>query len=227
MESPIKIIKKTEFNKRPDQEKIWDAISKPWKVYVIKKIKIVDEFLKGKKGKVVDFGCGTGRNMFADGCEYYGVDFSKGQIVQANRKMKKFGITGNVVKGDISNLDKKIFKTKMFDYGLYISTLHCLETPEQRLKSLKEFYRVLKPGAEGLVSVWNSKDQRFKSVDNKGEIYMSWKEQGVNYMRYYYLYQRKELLDLLKKAGFKIVKTYRPKEGDRFSKKNFIVKVKK
>jgi hypothetical protein len=48
---------------------------------------------------------------------------------------------------------------------------------------------------------------------------MAWHRERKPYMRYYYLYNKKEFLDLVKKVGFKVVKVYKPKLHDRFSKK--------
>ena len=122
-------------------------------------------------------------------------------------------------------LSKKDFFNEMFDYGLFMATLHCIEGKKNREDALKEFYRVLKKGAEGLISVWNSEDKRFNGL--RGDVYMSWKEDGVAYMRYYYLYEKEEFLNLLKKIGFKVIEFYSPMEHDRFSKKNWIVRVRK
>jgi len=46
-------------------------------------------------------------------------------------------------------------------------------------------------------------------------------------MRYYYLYEKEELLDLLKSVGFKIVNFHEEEYDDRFSKKNWIIEVQK
>jgi ubiquinone/menaquinone biosynthesis C-methylase UbiE len=115
----------------------------------------------------------------------------------------------------------------MFDYGLFMATLHCIEGKTARENSIKEFYRVLKKGSEALISVWNSEDSRFDVVKNHGDIYMSWKEDGVPHMRYYYLYSKKEFFNLLKKTGFTVIEEYSPREHDRFSKKNLIVRIRK
>ena len=228
MEDSIKIIKKSELKEKPNQEDIWNSIAKPWKTYVVKKVLIVEEFLQGKKGKIVDLGCGTGRNMLPNKqVEYYAVDFSQEQLKHAEKYIKKNKIKAKLFKSNTSKLSKKDFKNNMFDYGLFIATLHCLETPKQRLDALKEFYRVLKKGAEGLISIWNSQDKRFNHVGNKGDIYMSWKDGGISYMRYYYLYSKEKFLKLLESVGFKVLYFYEPREHDRFSKKNWVVKVEK
>ena len=228
MTLPLKIIPVQEYlkeNPKPNQEEVWDSISNPWKKYRVGKLPIVVKFLKDKKGKIVDLGCGSGRNMIKNKeIEYYGVDFSENQIKHAEKYIKQEKINAKLFKSSIDNLPSDL-KKEMFDYGLFIATLHCLETKKQREDALKGFYRILKNSAEALISVWDSEDKRFKGL--KGDIYMSWKEDGVPYMRYYYLYEKQELFDLLEKIGFKILEVYTPKEKDRFSKKNLILRIKK
>ncbi len=229
MTIPIKIISKEEFereNKKPNQEKVWDNIAIPWKEYRSNPIPIVVEFLKDKKGKVVDLGCGSGRNMIKNNdIEYYGVDFSKEQLRHAEKYVKEEKINAQLFKLGADKLDKNVFKNEMFDYGLFIATLHCIEGEEERENSLKEFYRVLKKNAEAIISVWNSEDERFNG--GKGDFYMSWKKDNIPYMRYYYLYEKEELIDLLKSVGFEILQIYESRENDRFSRKNWIIKIKK
>ena len=226
----FKIISKKEFlkkNKKPSQEKIWNEIASSWKTYVVKKIQVVEEFLNNKKGKIIDMGCGAGRNFLpVKGIEYYGVDFSKNQLKNARKYVKINKIKARIYKSKLDNLNKKIFRDNIFDYGLFIGSLHCLETEKERLDSLKELYRVLKHKAEALISVWNYEDKRFSQIKNK-EVYMSWKKERIIYMRYYYLYNKKEFLDLLKSVGFNISEFYKSKEHNRFSKKNWIVRVRK
>ncbi|MEK6936035.1 MAG: class I SAM-dependent methyltransferase [Nanoarchaeota archaeon] len=229
MTLPLKIISAQEYlkeNPKPNQEQVWDSISNPWKEYRVGKLPVIVEFLKDKKGKIVDLGCGSGRNMIKNNdIEYYGVDFSENQIKHAEKYIKEEKIKAKLFKAFADNLPSSEFKKEMFDYGLFIATLHCLESKKQREDALKEFYRVLKSGAEALISVWDSEDERFNGL--KGDIYMSWKEDNIPYMRYYYLYEKEELIDLLEKIGFKILEVYTPKEKDRFSRKNLIFRIRK
>lgn len=239
----IKIISKKEYCRKfgkPNQEKVWDNISDIWNDYRKKPFFRVEEFLmnaspyKGKQSKiagkikVLDLGCGCGRNMIAsEYMEYYGVDFSSSQIKCAIERARELGITAKFFKMEADKLFKE-FRNEMFDCGLFIATLHCIEGTGKRLKAVKEFYRVLKKGAEGLISVWNGSDPRFDIVGNHGDIYMSWKKGSRDYMRYYYIYSKPELLELLKSVGFSVLKVYENDEDNgRFGKKNLIVKVKK
>mgnify|MGYP003986498739 CR=1 FL=1 len=234
MTIPIKIISEKDFEDVAGQEDVWDSIAVPWGKYVVKKIPVVEEFLSGKKGKVVDLGCGSGRNIIAsEGLKYWCVDFSSGQLMHARSYAEDEGIDAKFFKMSVDKLSKKEFKNEMFDYCLFIATLHCVGSKEGRLRALKEFYRVLKKGGEGLISVWNSSDKRFDFVGNHGGIYMSWREDGVSYMRYYYLYSEEELLGLLREVGFEIKEVYGGEgvsgggERDRFMKKNLVVRVRK
>jgi ubiquinone/menaquinone biosynthesis C-methylase UbiE len=226
MTESIKIINTKDLKKKPNQEEIWDSIANPWKSYRVQPIPIVVEFLENKKGRVIDFGCGNSRNMIKNkNIEYYGIDFSKVQLEHAEERIKDEKIKAQLFKSEIDKIDKSVFKDNMFDYGLFIAALHCLETEEKRINALKEFYRILKNNAEALISVWDETDNRFNNKDN--DIYMSWKEDGVPYMRYYHLYDKDKLIRLLKKIGFKILEIYNSRERDRFSKKNLIIKIKK
>ena len=240
MTIPLKILSKQEFlkeNPKPDQEAIWDEISVPWEKYRVKTIPIVEEFLKKvglelknskrhKKGKIVDLGCGSGRNMIAqEDVEYYAVDFSSCQIANARMYAEENNVNAKFFRMGIDKLSKKDFKENMFDAGLFIASLHCLESKKERHDALAGLYRILKKDAECLITVWDANDARFKGLT--GDIYMSWLEDGISNMRYYYLYSKEELINSLKEIGFKIEQIYEPQNGDRFSKKNLIVRVKK
>ena len=231
MTIPIKIISKKEFlrkYKKPNQEKIWDNIAKPWKKYVVRKIPGVEKFLKNKKGKVIDLGCGSGRNMIPNkNIKYTGIDFSLKQLEKAKEYLKDNQMKAKLIKSEASNL--KEIKDNTFDYGLFIAALHCIETPEKRKKSLEELYRVLKPKAKALITVWDSEDKRFSHIKNKGDIYMAWREDNIPHMRYYYLYKKQELKELIKSSRFKIISFHQRKEEDkvRFNKKNWIIEVEK
>lgn len=231
MTSQLKIISKEEYlkkNKKPNQEKVWNKISKPWKKYRQNNISAVEKFLKNKKGKVIDIGCGAGRNMIPKrNLEYTGIDFSKEQLIQAKKNIKEKKIKAKLIKTKASNLSK--IKNNHFDYGLFVASLHCIENDKERKKALKEFYRILKPNAKALITTWNSDDKRFSHLKNKGDIYISWKENNILYMRYYYLFEKYELKKLIKNVGFKIIKFNKTKkeEKDRFNRKNWIIEIQK
>ncbi len=213
-----------------DQRVVWDAISKSWKKSRELPVPVVADFLKNKKGKVIDFGCGAGRNLIKnDKITYTAIDFSIGQLRYAKEKTKKEDIKANFIKSDLT-------KTKLanneFDYGLFMATLHCLETEQTRIASLKEFYRILKKNAEALISVWNTNNPRFKDFDK--DIYAEWEIDDKKYLRFYHLYDKDELIKLLESVGFKVLEIYEQeykypgkKFYDRFVRRNIIVRIKK
>ena len=68
----------------------------------------------------------------------------------------------NVVYGDMCSLP---LKDNSADFIISIASFHHLSTIERRTQALKEFYRVLKPGGNLLISVW-SKTQLKKNSSN-------------------------------------------------------------
>ena len=147
-----------------NQEKVWDKIANKWKDFRINPVDEVKEFLKNKKGKVLDLGCGSGRNFIIEkDLEFYGIDFSKKMVKIAKQKPYK-----KVLKSNAWEIE---FPDNFFDYALYISALHCIPLKENREKSLAELARVLKPKARALISVWDKEQPKFK--DKKKEIYRS------------------------------------------------------
>jgi tRNA (uracil-5-)-methyltransferase TRM9 len=206
-----------------EQEKVWDVIAKVWKGYRCKPLPEVSDFLKRKKGKILDLCCGSGRNFVKIKGNFYGVDFSKEMLDYAKEKAKSLGIEAFIEKGKADNLP---FEDDFFDAAVFIDALHCIETQESREKAVEELFRVLKPGCEAIISVWDKEQDRFK--DSKKEICVPWKvnEQVCN--RYYYLYDKQEILDLFKLAGFQIEEVFEKKEGtEDHSGKSIVVLVRK
>jgi ubiquinone/menaquinone biosynthesis C-methylase UbiE len=208
-----------------NQEAVWDKIAKKWKEFRDNPITEVKEFLKNKTGKILDLGCGTGRNFIKKKeLEFYGIDFSEQMVKLARNKSYK-----KVLR---SNAWEIKFPDNFFDCALYISALHCIPSEENREKSLIELVRVLKPKARAFISVWDKEQPKFK---NKGkEIYLKWnfqeKEKESYVERYYKLYTKREIINLLKKY-FKIIKVYEKniikgdKSANRFSRRNLNIEV--
>ncbi len=186
------------------QEETWNKISILWAKYRKKTFKEVKDFLKNKKGKILDLGCGHGRNFIKKpNLEYYSVDFSEKMLELAEKHAKRKSIKAKLFK---TNLNKLPFKKNFFDSAIFIATLHCIETKKSRKKSIQELYRVLKPKAKAIITVWSKNHNKVQKFMNKSKnITIPWKHNGKEYARYYYIYDKKELEDLLKKVGFKII----------------------
>tara|TARA_Y100000310_G_scaffold327798_1_gene394713 strand:+ start:448 stop:1077 length:630 start_codon:yes stop_codon:yes gene_type:complete len=208
-----------------NQKEVWENIAQPWKEFKINPDAEVVDFLKDKKGKILDLGCGSGRNFVKLNTEYkvYGVDFSKEMLKYAKQFAKKKKTNIEIVNANVNCLP---FDNNFFDSAIFIRALHCVDSKKEREKALRELFRVMKPNAEALISVWDKNQERFKNSEK--EKIISWSYKGKKNLRYYYLYEKKEFKELLKKIGFKVIKIHdrKNKEGLN-SEKNIIVKVRK
>lgn len=186
------------------QKQLWNKIAPEWHEFKKIPATYTIEFLKKQTGKVLDLGSGSGRNLInIKNGKTYLVDFSKAMIKLAEKKAKNMKIGAEFFVSDITNL---LFEDNFFDSAICICVLHCIEGKENREKTVKELFRVLKPKAQAIIGVWNFKSKRFKN--SKKEKCIGWRNKGK---RYYYLFDEKEVHDLFKKVGFKIKSTYNSK----------------
>lgn len=182
------------------QEEVWDEISKSWSEFRNEPQREVVDFLAGKSGKILDLACGSGRHFIKLKGTIFGVDFSSRMLKYAKDYASKKKI--NVVLKQ-ANAYALPFEDDFFDCALYIAGLHCIDSEENREKSLKELFRVLKPASRALLSVWSRNNKRVKN--KLGEITVPWTVGEKKYERYYYIYEQEELKKLLEKLGFKIL----------------------
>jgi len=184
--------------KSQTQHQVWNNIAPEWNEFKIESAKHVDDFLKDKKGKILDLGSGSGRHLkkILNG-KMYLVDFSEKMIELAKEKAKKKKIPAEFF---VSVLTKLPFEKDFFDSAIAIASLHCVKGKANRQKAVKELYRVLKPKAQVDVAVWNKDSDRFKN--SKKDISVKWRDKGS---RYYYLFSADEIYSLFEKAGFKII----------------------
>ena len=211
------------FNINMDQEKIWNSIALPWKKFRAERIIEVSDFLKNKKGKILDLGCGSGRNFAKIDGVIYGVDFSEKMLKYAREYADKNNINVKLRKAPAYGLP---FQDNFFDSAIFIASLHCIETAKKREKTLKELLRVLKPNSEAIISVWDYNQKKFNGKEK--ESFILWEHNGEKYRRYYYLYDKKEIIGLLNSVGFKLIKVMdKENSSGAYSKKNIIIIVKK
>ena len=203
-----------------EQEKIWDAIAEKWADFRKNPADEVVEFLKDKDGKVLDLGCGSGRNFLnKDELDFYGVDFSKKLLELAKKKgyfeLKK-GLSYEIP-----------YEDDFFDWVVFARVLHCVDSAERRRKSLEEVYRVLSSkddsgdpnsGGKVLISVWGRGQKRVK---NKGkECFIPWTTNGKKHERYTYIYDEDELVEELEDVGFEVLRVERGKNIVVVARKN-------
>lgn len=201
-----------------DQKKVWNNIAEMWDDYRRKIPPHVKDFVVRTHGKLLDLGCGSGRNFWrVRGQELYGVDFSKGMLKLARENAKKKRIDGRF---SVMDADKLDFADNYFEGVLCWAVLHCVESREKRLEVLGEIHRVLKRGGEALISSWGKGSPRLK---NKGkECFIPWSaKDGTKEMRYTYVYDLDEFEDDLRAAGFEIDRIWEDNNVNALVKKPF------
>ena len=98
------------------------------------------------KGRVLDAGCGTGRNFayYPLGCEVVGIDLSHAMLARAEKRRAKLGLSIPLLEMDICRTS---FADGTFDFYI-ASFLFCVLPNDRQLAALSEIKRVLKPGGE-------------------------------------------------------------------------------
>jgi ubiquinone/menaquinone biosynthesis C-methylase UbiE len=223
-----------------EQRAVWDSIAKGWTGWRNKERKDIVRFSNDwKPGKILDIGCGNGRNLlyFAKrGFEVYGLDFSKEMVEQAKEMFKKNKIEikeKQLIVADMRNIP---FENENFDYVISVASLHHLPKKDHQ-EAIEEIKRVLKRNGECIISVWNK--YSFKRIGFwfcPKEVFIDWKKREIEevkeenqkkkkeaikvYKRYYYLFSYDELKNLLLQNGLSI-----KKESGRFDENiTFLVK---
>ena len=203
------------------------------------------EFVKSlsKGQKILDLGCGTGRNsvyLASQDLQVVGIDFSSNMLGIAYQKGREMNAGDNpaFIRADIMELP---FRASTFDAAIFIAALHHIPNEIYRLAALDELFRCLKPGAKVLVSVWAFDQPRFREVmeeqvekgDKKivpkrrsenepcsvpdgspGDVYVPWtRNDGSVFKRFYHLFRENELDELLKKSQFGVQEVYRVKDN--------------
>ena len=165
----------------------------------------VESFLDNlEKDQIIgDIGCGNGKNMlYRKDLINYGCDFSK-ELVKICLKQNL-----NVIEGDILNIP---YKDNSFDYTLCIAVIHHLSTIDKRIKSINELIRVTKPGGKILILVWAlEQESNSKRKFTKQENYVDWKNKSKQLLgkRYYYVFKKNELENLVSSINVKIVESF-------------------
>ena len=169
-----------------------------------------------QKGRLLNVGCAHGPDFlpFRDSFELYGVDFSAEMLKFAEKYAKKFGFTVKLALADVRRLP---YPDEGFDWAVSVATYHHLVGGEHQ-EALKELKRVLKPGGEAFITVWNRWQPRFWFKPKEVEV--PWRQKGKTLYRRYYLFSSAELERLAKEAGFEVLKSF-PESAYRFPLKAF------
>jgi ubiquinone/menaquinone biosynthesis C-methylase UbiE len=119
--------------------KIYDVFEQPMEVMSLKKWRI--EVTKDLKGKVLEVGVGTGKNIqyYPDDIDVTGIDFSEKMLEKAREKVKKLNKRVKLIHMDAQNMD---FPDNTFDRVITTCVFCSVPDPVQ---GLKEIRRVCKP----------------------------------------------------------------------------------
>jgi tRNA (uracil-5-)-methyltransferase TRM9 len=169
-----------------------------------------------QKGRLLNLGCAHGPDFlpFKDSFELYGVDFSAEMLKFAEKYSRKFGFAVELTLADVCHLP---YPDQSFDWAISVATYHHIGGGEHQA-ALKELKRVLKPGGEAFITVWNRWQPRFWFKPK--EVKIPWRKRGKTLYRYYYLFSYPELERLAKRAGFEVLKSF-PESAYRFRLKFF------
>ncbi len=183
------------------QEKVWNKIAESWTENRQKGHPEVRRFLRSRKGRILEAGCGNCRNLVSANKkrnDLYGIDFSRNMLRVARKYCKEHKMKVILKKADVKKIP---FKDNFFDAVVCVAVLHIINKGRIE-KPLKEIKRVMKPGASALISVWYKKE--------KGERLKPWfkKYGGKKVSRYYYFFDEKEMKGRIKKAGLEITDFY-------------------
>jgi tRNA (uracil-5-)-methyltransferase TRM9 len=179
------------------------------------------------KGKLLNVGCAHGPDFlpFKDNFELWGVDFSIEMVRLAHKYAHKFNLKVNLTVADAISLP---YPDNTFDWAIAVATYHHIKGNEQRQQAFQELKRVLKPGGEAFITVWNRWQTDFWLKGK--EVNVPWKMRRKTLYRYYYLFSYTELHSLLTQVGFEVISIFPEKSYTfplKFFSRNICVQVKK
>lgn len=199
---------------------VFDEIAESW--YQVRHWPLLREELdemaiRWQGGKLLNIGCAHGPDFlpFRQGFELCGIDSSPAMLRQALKYARKFEFYVNLITADALYLP---FPDNTFDRAISVATYHHVEGKEQRERAFRELKRVLKPGGEAFLTVWNHGQRRFWFKSK--EQHIPWRLNQKTIYRYYHLFSYSELRSALTRGGWHIV-SMSPEKSHRFPIKNF------
>jgi len=154
-----------------------------------------------QKGRLLNVGCAHGPDFlpFRQNFNLFGIDFSSEMLGLARKYSQKFDFNVYLLLADACQLP---FPDGVFDWAISVATYHHIKGKKERQAALDELRRVLKPGGEAFITVWNHWQPRFWFSGREVEV--PWHKQEKTLHRYYYLFSYSELESLSKRAGFQV-----------------------
>jgi tRNA (uracil-5-)-methyltransferase TRM9 len=190
------------------QEEVFDRMAPGWysrRHWTIFRRELEELAGKWGKGRLLNIGCGHGADFlpFCKDFELHGLDFSAEMLRYAVKYAMKFDFDAGLVRADAAALP---YPNDSFDLAIAVASYHHLQSPESRRNALAELRRVLKPGGEAFITVWNRWQPAFWSRPK--QTYVRWNTKQAELRRYYYLFSRRELETLARGAGLTVVRSF-------------------
>lgn len=193
----------------------------------------------GKRPKVLDVGCGTGRHvlmMKKMGIEPYGVDYSKNGVYHTKHILKEIGAEECCENIKVSPSSKLPFESSFFDGCICYGVLYYMPVVDIE-KSVAEMWRVLRKGGRIMLHVRSTDDYRFNKktvgemgdehgllVDERDATRSAYKENGM----FMHFFTRKELENLMNKFNdVSICSELVYHDNDRYADANYVVTAEK
>jgi ubiquinone/menaquinone biosynthesis C-methylase UbiE len=203
-----------------------------------------------KPARILDLACGVGRHTheFAMlGFDTIGLDYSNNYLAQARRKKSK----AQFLHGDMKQISKSLAPDQFDLVVSLYNSFGYFDKRSDDVKMLKEVYKVLKPGGKFVINTLNKQGvaEKLTKPFSKGlepikDVYMIdaahfdekksqtnsfWtiidtrKSKTKIFKRAFKqnVYSHDELCKLLRKAGFKIEKTWGLLKGGPFAKNSW------
>lgn len=183
--------------------KVYDELAESWyrlRHYTRFRRELEALAQRWQNGRLLNIGCGHGPDFlpFKDGAfGLYGLDISREMLRFARKYAAKFRFSPALVLGDAVSLP---FGDSSFDSAIAVATYHHIKSSENRRQAFRELWRVLRPGGEAFVTVWNLKRGLFSR-----EVLVPWRTGGKTVRRYVYVYSPGEMRRELQGAGFCIL----------------------
>lgn len=155
-----------------------------------------------KGGRLLNVGSAHGPDFlpFTGSFELVGMDISAGMLRMGLKYRKKHRIEAELVQADARRLP---FSDASFDWAIAVATYHHIGSREERKMAFAELRRVLRPGGEAFITVWNRWQPKFWSRGK--ETMVPWRAKRGTFNRYYYLFSRGEIAAELKAANLEVV----------------------
>lgn len=186
-------------------KEVFGQIAESW--YRVRHWPLLPEELKEltqrwKQGRLLNIGCAHGPDFlpFRQDFKLYGLDSAYQMLEQAIKYSHKFNFHASLATADARYLP---FKDNSFDWVIAIASYHHIKGDKERNNAFSELKRVLKPGGEAFLTVWNRRQPRFWLKSQ--EQLVPWRKKDQILYRYYHLYSYRELRNILIKTDFEII----------------------